>query len=66
MIGYVFIFSMVLLIFGLVAIMSMIFFKIKFLYLIYAGLAALLFMFYLAIDVQVKEYRKITENAEKP
>uniref|UniRef100_A0A914DE29 Uncharacterized protein n=1 Tax=Acrobeloides nanus TaxID=290746 RepID=A0A914DE29_9BILA len=53
MIGYVFIFAMVLLIFGLVAIMSMIFFKIKFLYLIYAGLAALLFMLYLAIDVQM-------------
>uniref|UniRef100_A0A914EK52 Uncharacterized protein n=1 Tax=Acrobeloides nanus TaxID=290746 RepID=A0A914EK52_9BILA len=53
MIGYVFIFSMVLLVFGLVAIISMMFFKIKFLYLIYSGLAALLFMFYLAIDVQM-------------
>jgi len=53
MIGYVFIFSMVLMIFGLVAIISMVFFKVRFLYLIYAGLAALLFMFYLAIDVQM-------------
>lgn len=53
MMGYVFIASMVLMIFGLVAIISVAAFKVKFLYTIYAGLAALLFMFYLAIDIQM-------------
>jgi FtsH-binding integral membrane protein len=53
MMGIVFIISMVLMIFGLVAIMAMMFFNITFLYTVYAGLAALLFMFYLAIDVQM-------------
>jgi len=53
MMGFMFIASMVLMIFGLVAIMSMAFFHVKFLYTIYAGLAALLFMVYLAIDIQM-------------
>jgi len=53
MMGYVCIAGMVIMVFGLVAIMGAMFFKIRFLYLIYAGLAALLFMFYLAIDIQM-------------
>lgn len=53
MMGFMFIASMVLMIFGLVAMVSVIAFKVKFLYTIYAGLAALLFMVYLAIDIQM-------------
>uniref|UniRef100_A0A1I7ZQZ0 Protein lifeguard 1-like n=1 Tax=Steinernema glaseri TaxID=37863 RepID=A0A1I7ZQZ0_9BILA len=53
MLGVMFILSMVLFLFGLVAVMSVYIFKVKFLYTIYAGLAALLFMFYLAIDIQM-------------
>lgn len=53
MMGYVFIASMVLMIFGLVAMISVMAFDVKFLYTVYAGLAALLFMFYLAIDIQM-------------
>uniref|UniRef100_A0A914BX84 Uncharacterized protein n=1 Tax=Acrobeloides nanus TaxID=290746 RepID=A0A914BX84_9BILA len=54
MIGIAFIFSMVLMVFGLIAIMSIMFFpQLRFVYQIYAALAALLFMFYLAIDVQM-------------
>ena len=48
-----FILSMVVLIFGIVAIISVMVFHVKWLYTVYAGLAALLFMFYLAIDIQV-------------
>jgi len=51
--GYVCIAGLVIMVFGLVAIMAAMFFKIRFLYLVYAGLAALLFMFYLAIDIQM-------------
>jgi len=53
MMGIMFIFSIVLMVFGLVAIMSVFIFKIRWLYTIYSGLAALLFMFYLAIDIQM-------------
>ncbi|KAK0410498.1 hypothetical protein QR680_005160 [Steinernema hermaphroditum] len=53
MMGIVFIFSMVLMIFGLVAMLSVFIFRVTWLYTIYAGLAALLFMFYLAIDIQM-------------
>uniref|UniRef100_A0A915EAG9 Uncharacterized protein n=1 Tax=Ditylenchus dipsaci TaxID=166011 RepID=A0A915EAG9_9BILA len=53
MMGFMFIASMVLMVFGLVAAVSMIAFKVRFLYTIYAGLAALLFMVYLAIDIQM-------------
>ncbi|VDO54480.1 unnamed protein product [Haemonchus placei] len=53
MMGIVFILSMCLMVFGLVAIISAIFFKVKFIYMVYAALASLLFMFYLAIDVQL-------------
>ncbi|PIO72574.1 hypothetical protein TELCIR_05489 [Teladorsagia circumcincta] len=53
MMGIMFILSMCLMVFGLVAIISAIFFKVKFIYMVYAALASLLFMFYLAIDVQL-------------
>jgi len=53
MMGFVFIASMVLMVFGLVAIIGAVAFKVRFLYTIYAGLAALLFMVYLAIDIQM-------------
>ncbi|KJH52307.1 hypothetical protein DICVIV_01509 [Dictyocaulus viviparus] len=52
MMGIMFILSMCLMVFGLVAMISAIFFKVPFLYMVYAALASLLFMFYLAIDVQ--------------
>jgi hypothetical protein len=51
--GFMFIASMVLLVFGIVAIIASAAFGVGWLYLIYAGLAALLFMFYLAIDIQM-------------
>lgn len=54
MVGIVFILSMVLLVFGIVAIIAATIFHSPFLYTVYAGLAALLFMFYLAIDIQVR------------
>lgn len=54
MMGFMFIASMVLMMFGLVTMVSMLFFRVTFLYLIYAGLSALLFMVYLAIDIQVR------------
>ncbi|EPB73261.1 hypothetical protein ANCCEY_07656 [Ancylostoma ceylanicum] len=53
MMGIMFILSMCLMVFGLVAMISAIFFKVKFIYMVYAALASLLFMFYLAIDVQM-------------
>ncbi|KAH7724410.1 Uncharacterized protein family UPF0005 containing protein, partial [Aphelenchoides avenae] len=53
MMGFMFIASMVLMMFGLVTMVSMLFFRVTFLYLIYAGLSALLFMVYLAIDIQM-------------
>ena len=59
MMGVMFILSMCLLVFGIVAAISVAFFKIKFLYTIYALLAAILFMFYLAIDVQVLKLGKL-------
>ncbi|EYB92964.1 hypothetical protein Y032_0188g1160 [Ancylostoma ceylanicum] len=56
MMGIMFILSMCLMVFGLVAMISAIFFKVKFIYMVYAALASLLFMFYLAIDVQVRRF----------
>ncbi|CAD5231016.1 unnamed protein product [Bursaphelenchus xylophilus] len=53
MMGFVAIASMVLMVFGLVAIISVAFFHVQWMYTIYAGLAALLFMVYLAIDIQM-------------
>jgi len=53
MMGFMFIASMVLMVFGLVAIIGVAFFHVRWLYTIYAGLAALLFMVYLAIDIQM-------------
>ncbi|CAD5225560.1 unnamed protein product [Bursaphelenchus okinawaensis] len=53
MIGFVAIASMVVMVFGLVAMVSAIFFRVAWMYTIYAGLAALLFMVYLAIDIQM-------------
>uniref|UniRef100_A0A7E4VJP8 Protein lifeguard 1 n=1 Tax=Panagrellus redivivus TaxID=6233 RepID=A0A7E4VJP8_PANRE len=53
MMGYVFIFSMVLMVFGIVAIIGSLAFHVRWLYMIYAGLASLLFMVYLAIDIQM-------------
>uniref|UniRef100_A0A0N5A2Z2 Protein lifeguard 1-like n=1 Tax=Parastrongyloides trichosuri TaxID=131310 RepID=A0A0N5A2Z2_PARTI len=51
--GYLFIASMAIMVFGFVAIIAAAVFKVKFLYTIYSGLAALLFMFYLAVDIQM-------------
>lgn len=51
--GVMFVISMVLFIFGIMAIFSLIFFKSEIMYVIYAGLAALVFMVYLAIDIQM-------------
>ncbi|CAB3397711.1 unnamed protein product [Caenorhabditis bovis] len=51
--GIAFILSMVLMTFGLFAILFTLAFRWEFLYSIYAGLAALLMMFYLAIDIQL-------------
>lgn len=53
MIGFVAIASMVLLVFGIVAIIGVMVFHSRLMYTIYAGLAALLFMVYLAIDIQM-------------
>lgn len=53
MMGIVFIASMVLFVFGLVAVISAMVFHVRWLYTVYAGLAALLFMVYLAIDIQM-------------
>ncbi|VDD89703.1 unnamed protein product [Enterobius vermicularis] len=50
--GIVFILSLVLMVFGLVAIIAVTVFHVKWLYTVYSAAAALLFMFYLAIDVQ--------------
>ncbi|VDK39377.1 unnamed protein product [Gongylonema pulchrum] len=53
MIGVMFIISMVLLVFGIVAIIASVVFHVRWLYTVYAGLAALVFMVYLAIDIQM-------------
>jgi len=53
MMGFMAVAGLVLMVFGFVAIISMMFFHTKTLYLIYAGLAALFFMMYLAIDIQM-------------
>ncbi|MFH4977991.1 hypothetical protein AB6A40_004700 [Gnathostoma spinigerum] len=53
MMGFMFVATMVLFVFGLVAIMSALIFHIRWMYTVYAGLAALLFMVYLAIDIQM-------------
>uniref|UniRef100_A0A1I7UN46 Protein lifeguard 2 n=1 Tax=Caenorhabditis tropicalis TaxID=1561998 RepID=A0A1I7UN46_9PELO len=51
--GVAFMLSMVLFSFGLFAMIFTLAFKWQFLYSVYSGLAALLMMFYLAIDVQL-------------
>lgn len=53
MYGMMFIVSLVVLVFGFVAIIAAVAFHVTWLYTVYAGLAALLFMVYLAIDIQV-------------
>lgn len=54
MMGYVFIFSMVVMMIGFSAIFFRIFSQgFNFMQVIYSALAALLFMIYLAIDIQV-------------
>ncbi|CAI5451396.1 unnamed protein product [Caenorhabditis angaria] len=52
-IGVAFMLSMVLFTFGLFALIFTLAFKWAFLYSVYSGLAALLMMFYLAIDIQM-------------
>lgn len=52
-IGVLFVLGFVLFFFGLFAIIFCVAFKIKFLYLVYAALGALLFMAYLAVDIQM-------------
>lgn len=57
MMGYVFIFAMVVMMFGFVLMFSSLFIRgaqLTLMHKIYSGLAALLFMIYLAIDIQVK------------
>lgn len=51
--GIVFIASMVLMVFSIVAIIAATVFHVRWLYTVYAGAAALLFMVYLAIDIQM-------------
>lgn len=53
MMGFVAIASLVLMVFGIVAIIGVVAFHSRLMYTIYAGLAALLFMVYLAIDIQM-------------
>lgn len=53
MYGILFIVSMVLLVFGIIAVIAAVAFHVTWLYTVYAGFAALLFMVYLAVDVQV-------------
>uniref|UniRef100_A0AC34RQE2 Uncharacterized protein n=1 Tax=Panagrolaimus sp. JU765 TaxID=591449 RepID=A0AC34RQE2_9BILA len=53
MVGFLFVASMVVFVFGIVAVISIVVFKVRWLYTIYAGIAALLFMFYLAYDIQM-------------
>uniref|UniRef100_A0AC34RQF8 Uncharacterized protein n=1 Tax=Panagrolaimus sp. JU765 TaxID=591449 RepID=A0AC34RQF8_9BILA len=53
MIGFLFIASMCVFVIGIVAVISIVVFKVRWLYTIYAGIASLLFMFYLAFDIQM-------------
>uniref|UniRef100_A0A914HHK1 Uncharacterized protein n=1 Tax=Globodera rostochiensis TaxID=31243 RepID=A0A914HHK1_GLORO len=53
MLGFVLIATMVLMLFGFMVIMSSFFFHSRILHIVYASLGALLFMFYLAIDIQM-------------
>jgi len=53
MMGFVAIASLVIMVFGIVAIIGVMVFHSTFMYTVYAGLAALLFMVYLAIDIQM-------------
>uniref|UniRef100_F1L1V3 Fas apoptotic inhibitory molecule 2 n=1 Tax=Ascaris suum TaxID=6253 RepID=F1L1V3_ASCSU len=53
MMGIMFILSMVLLVFGMVAVISAVAFHVRWMYTVYAGIAALIFMVYLAIDIQM-------------
>jgi len=51
--GVLLVASLCIIVFGLVAMIAAIAFKVKALLLVYSGLAALLFMFYLAVDIQM-------------
>jgi hypothetical protein len=51
-IGIAVIISLVLMVYGLVAIIGVVFFHARWMMTVYAGLAALLFMFFLAFDIQ--------------
>lgn len=65
MMGWVFIASMVLFFFGIVAIIGTVAFKARILYTVYAGCAALLFMVYLAIDIQVSAKKRVRGSLAK-
>ncbi|KAL3984836.1 Inhibitor of apoptosis-promoting Bax1 family protein [Acanthocheilonema viteae] len=52
MYGILFIVSLVLLVFSIVAVIAVFAFHVRWLYTVYAGLSALFFMVYLAVDVQ--------------
>uniref|UniRef100_A0A914DTP7 Uncharacterized protein n=1 Tax=Acrobeloides nanus TaxID=290746 RepID=A0A914DTP7_9BILA len=64
--GYIFVFGLFVFILGIVAVVVLVVFKVHWLYMVYAGLAAILFMFYLAIDVQMimggKKYEVSSED----
>jgi hypothetical protein len=51
-IGIAVIISLVPIVYGFVAIIGVIFFHARWMMIVYAGLAALLFMFFLAFDIQ--------------
>lgn len=51
--GIMFVISMVMMVFGFIAILVAIFAKSMIMYLIYAGIMSLVFMVYLAIDIQM-------------
>uniref|UniRef100_A0AC34Q284 Uncharacterized protein n=1 Tax=Panagrolaimus sp. JU765 TaxID=591449 RepID=A0AC34Q284_9BILA len=53
MVGFLLDASMVVFVFGIVAVISIVVFKVRWLYTLYAGIASLLFMFYLAYDIQM-------------
>uniref|UniRef100_A0AC34RSA7 Uncharacterized protein n=1 Tax=Panagrolaimus sp. JU765 TaxID=591449 RepID=A0AC34RSA7_9BILA len=62
-VGYLFILSMVIVTFGIVSMISVVFFKIRWLHTVYAGIAALLFMLFLPFEIQF-ERRIQTYNPE--
>ena len=53
LLGIVMMFGLFLFIIGIVAIVVLVAFNVYWLYMVYAGLSAILFMVYLAIDIQV-------------